>query len=306
MSGRIELPFERNFTSMHNYHFHDKSLSLKAIGLLSFMFSLPSDWDYSIRGLAACVKDGVDSIRATLIELEEAGYVIRKRVRDARGRLGGTDYVVYPMPQEMLYSKGFLPKRENPILDKNRGGSPILDFPILENPTLENPTQEKPILGKPTQENPTQLSTNRVNTNLTNNESINHSLNAPIDRMIEDVRNRIGYNELVLDCDYEVELIDTIVELIVEAESSRSIYTRIGTRDVSTSMVKRKLRDLTPDIVRDGAIEPYYKYAMDNTISNPRALMLSFLYNATATYGLGNLASEAQAAAVSVRTHIPD
>ena len=52
----------RNYTVMSNHHLRDKSLSLKAKGLLSLMLSLPEDWDYTTRGLAYICKDGVDSI----------------------------------------------------------------------------------------------------------------------------------------------------------------------------------------------------------------------------------------------------
>lgn len=60
----------RNYTVMSNHHLRDKSLSLKAKGLLSLMLSLPEDWDYTTRGLAYICKDGVDSICATVRELE--------------------------------------------------------------------------------------------------------------------------------------------------------------------------------------------------------------------------------------------
>lgn len=36
----------RDYTVMSNYHLRDKSLSLKAKGLLSQMLSLPEDWDH--------------------------------------------------------------------------------------------------------------------------------------------------------------------------------------------------------------------------------------------------------------------
>ena len=71
----------RNYTVMSNYHLRDKSLSLKAKGLLSLMLSLPEDWDYTTRGLAYICKDGVDSICATVRELEGAGYIVRARER---------------------------------------------------------------------------------------------------------------------------------------------------------------------------------------------------------------------------------
>ena len=35
----------QNYTTMSNYHLRDTSLSLKAIGLLSKILSLPDDWD---------------------------------------------------------------------------------------------------------------------------------------------------------------------------------------------------------------------------------------------------------------------
>ena len=41
----------RDYTVMSNHHLRDKSLSLKAKGLLSLMLSLPEEWDYTTRGL---------------------------------------------------------------------------------------------------------------------------------------------------------------------------------------------------------------------------------------------------------------
>jgi hypothetical protein len=51
-----------NYTVMSNYHLQDKKLSLKAKGLLSYMLSLPDDWDYSLKGLTIGCKDGLDSV----------------------------------------------------------------------------------------------------------------------------------------------------------------------------------------------------------------------------------------------------
>ena len=68
----------RDYTVMSNHHLRDKSLSLKAKGLLSLMLSLPEEWDYTTKGLARICKDGVDSICAGVRELEEHGYNIRR------------------------------------------------------------------------------------------------------------------------------------------------------------------------------------------------------------------------------------
>ena len=68
----------RDYTVMSNHHLRDRSLSLKAKGLLSLMLSLPEEWDYTTKGLARICKDGVDSICAGVRELEEHGYNIRR------------------------------------------------------------------------------------------------------------------------------------------------------------------------------------------------------------------------------------
>lgn len=76
-----------NYTVMSNYHLRDTALTLKAIGLLSKMLSLTDEWDYTTRGLAAICKEGVDAIGAALKELESHGYLVRRQLRDSRGRI---------------------------------------------------------------------------------------------------------------------------------------------------------------------------------------------------------------------------
>ena len=61
---------------MSNYHLRDKNLSYKAKGLLSFMLSLPEDWDYSINGLVSISKEEVKAIRNILQELQRYGYLV--------------------------------------------------------------------------------------------------------------------------------------------------------------------------------------------------------------------------------------
>ena len=50
------------------------------------MLSLPEEWNYTTRGLAAICKEGVDSIGTALKELERSGYIQRNRVRDEKAR----------------------------------------------------------------------------------------------------------------------------------------------------------------------------------------------------------------------------
>ena len=84
---------------MSNHHLRNKELSLKAKGLLSQMLSLPEDWDYTLAGLSHINREKIDAIREAVKELEKAGYIVRSRERDEKGRLRGADYVIYEQPQ---------------------------------------------------------------------------------------------------------------------------------------------------------------------------------------------------------------
>ena len=95
----------RDYTVMSNHHLRDKSLSLKAKGLLSLMLSLPEEWDYTTKGLARICKDGVDSICAGVRELEEHGYVIRQRVRNPNGQLGAIEYTILEQPRPPAFNR---------------------------------------------------------------------------------------------------------------------------------------------------------------------------------------------------------
>ena len=96
------------FTMMQNHHLRNKGLSLKAVGLLSKILSLPPDWDYSLRGLATLNTDGIDGVRSAMKELEDHGYVVRTQRRDENGRMSKSRYEVYEIPQQRK------PTTENP------------------------------------------------------------------------------------------------------------------------------------------------------------------------------------------------
>ncbi len=88
----------QGYTVMSNYHLRDKSLSLKAKGLLSQMLSLPEDWDYTLSGLAVINRESKDAIRSAVNELEKAGYIKRRQTTDAGGKFSANEYVIYERP----------------------------------------------------------------------------------------------------------------------------------------------------------------------------------------------------------------
>ena len=79
---------------MANFHLRDKSLSLKAVGLLSKMLSFNDGWKFSTKGLSAICKEGTDAILSALRELEKHGYLVRHRQRDGKGRMSSTIFEI--------------------------------------------------------------------------------------------------------------------------------------------------------------------------------------------------------------------
>ena len=85
----------KDYTVMSNHHLRNKELSLKAKGLFSVILSLPDDWDYTVKDLAYICKEGADSIRSALKELEQQGYIERSRIRRERNALYAEDYLFH-------------------------------------------------------------------------------------------------------------------------------------------------------------------------------------------------------------------
>lgn len=142
----------RGYTVMANFHLRDKSLSLKAVGLLSKMLSFNDGWKFSTKGLSAICKEGPDAILSALRELEKHGYLVRHRQRDGKGRMSSTIFEIYEEPQEST------PERE---------------MPHTENPCVEKPDVDNPRGDKSAQINTDQVITQERNTLSKNYQSIN-------------------------------------------------------------------------------------------------------------------------------------
>ncbi len=268
---------ERNkgYTVMSNYHLRDKSLSLKAKGLLSQILSLPEDWDYTTKGLACICKDGVDSITTAVKELEQHGYLTRQRLRYENGQLGDIEYTIHERPVD-AETEGFPPKRENP--------------------RQVNPRQAKPVLAKPGQENPTQLNTNPTNTEKLNkdgsrtHQSIYPGVSEPATR--EDWMDRIdlvnAYRNIIQDnIEYDFligrygkERLDEAVELMLETVLSKRPFIRIAGDDFPREIVKSRFLK-----INSGHLEYVFDCIDKNTtkVNNIKAYLLAALYNAPVT-----------------------
>ena len=272
----------RDYTVMANHHLRNTKLSLKAKGLLSLMLSLPEDWDYTTKGLAKICKDGVDSICSTVNELEEHGYVIRERIRNAKGQLTDIQYTILEQPKPPQPGQG-KPKQENPVLD---------------SPVLGTPKQEEPEQGNPAQLNTKKSSNQGLNTDLSNTEVSNPIQSNPYedelqaaDGMGTDTRSsreiyreiileNIEYRHLVQNNQIDRERLDELVELIVYTVCSARKTIRIAGDDYPAEVVKSRFMKLD-----SSHIEYVLSSMQENTtyVRNIKKYLLAALYNAPST-----------------------
>ena len=264
----------RDYTVMSNYHLRDRSLSLKAKGLLSLMLSLPEDWDYTMRGLARICKDGIDSISGGIRELEAHGSLVRARVRNKNGQLGSIEYTILEQPKEPAQTPA----------------------PIREKPIRENPIQVKPMLDAPIQENPAQLNTKEQNKELSITQGSSPIPSSPPtpreksgigrDRM----RERESYREIILEnIDYDIltqdekldrDRLDELVELMVDTVCSNREMIRIAGDDYPAEVVKSRFLKID-----SSHIEYVLERMRENTtyVRNIKKYLLAALYNAPVT-----------------------
>lgn len=272
----------RDYTVMSNYHLKDKALSLKSKGLLSVMLSLPEDWDYTLKGLACISKDGVDAIREAVRELERAGYIVRTRMRNEKGQLKNTEYVIYERP---------VPVSQKPVEKTPVQESPVLESPMFENPMQDNPVQESPAQATPVQGNPTQLITNQLKTYESNTQRSNPYQSNPvradgwdemdlgtINRTRFEVMEQIEYDAIVQP--HNREMLDEIVELMTEVLCSTKARITVSGNDFPAEYVKDRLRKLDCNHI-EYVFDALSKKRTD--VRNIKQYMLTTLFNAPST-----------------------
>ena len=280
----------QNYTVMSNYHLRDKSLSLKAKGLLSLMLSLPETWDYTLSGLAKISLEGKDAIRATVVELEKAGYIQRHQTTGKDGKFGSNEYIIreYPASHE-----------------------PPPEGPSSAQPLSENPSTVPPSAGATLTENPTQIKkdpvkkdqeiTDSVSTESFPFPSVPSPSPAPVeterkrkegkrrrqsvskgemDAYREMIRENIDYDGFVRERPYDAGQLDEMVEIMVEAVCSRKETIRVAGNDFPQAVVKSRLLKLDRE-----HIVFVFDCLKENTtqVRNMKQYLLTVLYNAPAT-----------------------
>lgn len=156
MVARIKVEKKQtNFTIIPNEILQSKDLSLQAKGLIAQCLSFPDNWNYSINGLVAVVKEGKTAVMNTIKELERHGYVKRNRIHDENGKFAGIEYVITDYPN---LDK---PHTENLNMVKTQ-----VNQPYAGKPNMVKPNTDKPISENQPQNNTIYKKENNINNNI--------------------------------------------------------------------------------------------------------------------------------------------
>lgn len=250
------------YTVVNHSILRDNRLSLKGLGLLVRLLSLPDNWDFSEKGLMAILsQDGQTSIRTGLKELENLGYLTRERTRGEKGQILDVVWTIRETPKKI----------ENPQLENQS-----MDNASLENHLQSNINKDK------------ELNNFIINQSYLSEAETTEEPKPTPKRATEQQADRIRYEEIIkenIDYDYLImdnqkDDIDEIVSILLDAVTSQSEYIRISGQDRPSEAVKSQLLKLDYEHIN------YVLMCLnENTtkVRNIKSYLLTSLYNAPMT-----------------------
>ena len=267
---RIEK--NKDYVVMSNHPLRDKRITLKAKGLMAFMLSNKDDWDYTLVGLSKALKEGVSAIRSTVTELENYGYVSRRKLRDAKGKFIDIEYTIY----------------EYPVLD-----SPSFENRIMVNPTLESDTQINTI-----ERNTKEIITNdnKYQSNLIPEDSeLDYDDLFPAeddekdemdidsyDFWLKRIHQQIEYESLEVSYADDIKMINEMVEIIIETLLSDKQMDFINRSNYPISLVKNRYLSLEYQHIQY-ILECFHNTTKEREIKNVKQYLKTMLFNAPVT-----------------------
>jgi len=202
----VRLEKRKSYTIIDNTVLKDKTISLKAKGLLCFVLSLAPTWNFSREGLIASCKEGRDAVDSAMNELEEKGYLKRDRSRKV-----GKYNVVYK----------------------------FYEIPFEKYLAVSEKRKRKIQRRKPATEKLTQINTNKINTE-------SNKTNHRVDREILDaIKAKINYNILLEKYEeYDVNKIVMIIANSIKSNEEdvgiKNLFNSLTSYQIEYALEKAK------------------------------------------------------------------
>ena len=196
----------------------DLDIPFEAIGLLSVLYSLPANWEYSASGLATVSMHGKNRISKLMRLLVEKGYVEMVQLKTPDGKFAGKT-----------------------IRLKNNIGNARESKQGVQSPSLQNTALQTP---SPHTEAPVDEAQYNIQGSNRHEDKIHQSINLgedEIDEIREEVKDQIDYDYACKQ--FGKDRIDGIVDIMVEVLLSVSTV-NIGRNQIPAEQVKNVFRKI--------------------------------------------------------------
>ena len=290
---------KKNFTIIDNRILRSPNLSLKAIGLLCKILSLPYDWKYSVPGLAAICQESQTAVKSALAELKEWGYVKITKLTPDQTQSGRIEYVYefYEYSDKDTLKGNDIDRFNSSGPDIEPRASIEIDQynmkQAAENQALEIQAAEIQLQG-----NDTQINTdNKTKNNLLLNDELptNHFLSSKnavenntdrqidgytseLEKYTEFVKEKIDYGNFVEWLEDEKEA-EEIVQMIVRQICSRKSTECICGQEYPREIVKSAMLKVDISTLEE-AVE---SVSHAKNVHNFEKYLISTLFNAVNT-----------------------
>lgn len=288
---KLKKKLTGNFTIINNTVLRDKRMGCTERGAYVTLVSMADDWNFSIRGLAAIMPDGVTKISGALKRLEALGYLRRERLYE-NGKIKDWVYYIYDEPctcdtanDEDVENSDFFDSQDTDFLD-------------TENLDAENQHQESEHIEKP---HDYIITKEEISKKEVSNDQVSIDQSCPphesiVEKCSDDgkmdgymqekeiytevVKSNIEYDDYALwaeDSDgyMTVEELDEIVQMIVRAICSRKKTERICGQEFPREVIKSALLKVDR-ICLENAIE---QIKQTDNVRNYERYLISILFN---------------------------
>ncbi len=234
----------------------DLDIPFEAIGLLSVLYSLPANWEYSASGLATVSMHGKNRISKLMRLLVEKGYVEMVQLKTPDGKFAGKS-----------------------IRLKNNIGNARESKQGVQSPSLQNTALQTP---SPHTEAPVVEAQYNIQGNNRHEDKIHQSINLSedeIDEIREEVKDQIEYDYACKQ--FGKDRIDGIVDIMVEVLLSVGTV-NIGRNQLPAEQVKNVFRKINMDHL-EYIFDCIEETSREKKIRNMKSYLLTALYNAPMT-----------------------
>ena len=234
----------------------DLDIPFEAIGLLSVLYSLPANWEYSASGLATVSMHGKNRISKLMRLLVEKGYVEMVQLKTPDGKFAGKT-----------------------IRLKNNIGNARESKQGVQSPSLQNTALQTP---SPHTEAPVVEAQYNIQGNNRHEDKIHQSINLgedEIDEIREEVKDQLDYEYACKE--FGKDRIDGIVDIMVETLLSVGTV-NIGRNQLPAEQVKNVFRKINMEHIRY-IFDCIEETSREKKIRNMKSYLMTALYNAPMT-----------------------